>query len=1024
MKLLLLLLLSFTLITCSGLDRSEKNNLKRDLDDSAVFLRLKIYMDLTNYYQTFPTTILGEEGKTILLKAINNSKSIVENMVKIETDINSNEYLDIDDESRDDWGIDYWDSDVMEYISFGRDKNNYFVLFKFSSTINNMASPKILFQYANRIATIGLITINPEKIKDKLNDDEFLNTLMLHQFIHLLGFQKKTREEGGDDTMLLFGGIINERIVEGVTHYYLSKDLGNNNVIDYAQKYFHCDTLTEIELEVDDDGNVHWPSRYFLGELMTSFNYPEEQVLSGFTLAFLKDLGYLEINEFYTGGLMKFGKNKGCDFLNKKCGEDLGENIITFANEFYVPVNIFSLPSEFEPSCSSGRLSKTVHKLYFENEEPQGAEYYINELTGKNSINYCPISEYDTQSSTNNIGHCFQANAYINEDLQQKLGETFSSSSFCVLSSLISKAIDNYESYKKLRAVCYQMICGTRSLSIKIGDNYIVCPRTGGKITAKNFDGYILCPDYYLICSGDKLCNNLFDCISKGSNEKEYEYDYDIKTTQNSSVYETEDPIMGYELTTEGICPQLCKQCDKNFKCIDCIPHYKVYNQEDNKCLEIVPNCAEYTDDDICTNCKEGYELVKEDNNTLICLDSESVINEHYFYKPTELGYYIRCKNGVQNCEKCESSTVCTNCLGGLSLIDNGEICGNINAKIYYKDERDNKYKSCSKYISFPFCKECEFNGIGNFICLNCIDNYVLVHDIDEKISCTDKSTLANKYYSNDNKNYYPCNINNMENCDTCNSADTCISCISGYNIVNGNTFCILQSDIIEKKYYIDTNNYYYLCSESLDNCLKCDDKEKCLECKSGYKLVNNNKKCILQTDIDNHMYYYNPNLGIYTSCSSLISLCKKCNDDSNCFECTEEGALEENNTCISQELVENHYYYLDSDSKKYISCSIIENCVTCSSKTVCTSCQSGFKVKNNKCEKDNDDDGLSTGAIIGIVFGCVGFLLIVALSVFLLIKYKFKNEDNNLDKEKQENYNINQEENNTPNTKRTIQNV
>ena len=42
---------------------------------------------------------------------------------------------------------------------------------------------------------------------------------------------------------------------------------------------------------------------------------------------------------------------------------------------------------------------------------------------------------------------------------------------------------------------------------------------------------------------------------------------------------------------------------------------------------------------------------------------------------------------------------------------------------------------------------------------------------------------------------------------------------------------------------------------------------------------------------------------------------------------------MEENNTCISQELVENHYYYLDSDSKKYISCSIIENCVTCSSK-------------------------------------------------------------------------------------------
>jgi hypothetical protein len=41
---------------------------------------------------------------------------------------------------------------------------------------------------------------------------------------------------------------------------------------------------------------------------MTSEQYVEEGALSEFTLSFLEDTGWYQVN-YYTGGLMKFGKN-------------------------------------------------------------------------------------------------------------------------------------------------------------------------------------------------------------------------------------------------------------------------------------------------------------------------------------------------------------------------------------------------------------------------------------------------------------------------------------------------------------------------------------------------------------------------------------------------------------------------------------------------------------------------------------------------------------------------------------------
>ena len=69
-----------------------------------------------------------------------------------------------------------------------------------------------------------------------------------------------------------------------------------------------------------------------------------------------------------------------------------------------------------------------------------------------------------------------------------------------------------------------------------------------------------------------------------------------------------------------------------------------------------------------------------------------------------------------------------------------------------------------------------------------------------------------------------------------------------------------------------------------------------------------------------------------------------------------------------------------------------------CSSSKNCLLCQEGFEVKNNICQSisggnDNnnkEDKKLSTGAIVGIVLGIVGFLLIAAgLVFFFMNKYR-----------------------------------
>ena len=220
-----------------------------------------------------------------------------------------------------------------------------------------------------------------------------------------------------------------------------------------------------------------------------------------------------------------------------------------FENEFFD--TLYSTDTKIDSSCSSGRLSRTYrfHSEY--NDIPSYYRYFQNEKNGGfPSADYCPVSR-EISSETNNtyyVGHCSKGNGdygtrilyftkqttRLNEthyqtrsfydhnksgDILDITGETFSNNSFCYQSTLKKNGVNFNSSLP--RAICYESFCSNRSLTIKIKDDYFVCPRAGGKIIVEGYKGYFLCADYNLICSGTVMCNDLFDCVEKKSETKE-----------------------------------------------------------------------------------------------------------------------------------------------------------------------------------------------------------------------------------------------------------------------------------------------------------------------------------------------------------------------------------------------------------------------------------------------------------------------------------------------------------------------
>ena len=984
-------------------EKKENNNFnkrklktsKKCIEDTYIeqsYVDLKIHIDTLNLDNQLSSKNLNNIKEPII-KAMEYSINFFESFLEINVGMESHFS---NEELIEKYGIQNWDKTLVDEVIDGNNgmfaKGISFVGWIKLDEENIMGEELILaepiiFDTCGQ-PEVGLITLNPNINYNSLSDN-YLKSIMLHKFTHLLAFHKAILAYIDDDGDPFYDRILKQDPND--QHFYLDSQ-DSPHVIDYAKKYFGYDEITTISLEMDSKGNVHWPSRILLGEYMSELLYNEEQSISGFTIALLEDVGYFKLkNTFkYTGGLMRFGKNKGCNFYFQKCigyKDNDGEEV-KFENEFYYPTDDHINENYEQPSCSSGRQSKTIYKLkkYSQGKIPLEYQYFEDStLGGLESANFCPVSQ--TNSVEIYSGHCSNTNNIPNKER----GESFSSKSFCALSSLIKNTASNYEQKsKEVNSYCFDMFCSELSLTIKVGDNYFVCPRGGGKINGVNFEGYLLCPDYNLICTAkeEDLFNNMLNCLDSQIEEKEssYTYNYEIKTTQDSSIYKDQDFVTNYdgELTENGICEKNCMQCKENKICLKCKIDYgllgskssqeikcelleklkssyylkdNVYypcienckecengnscntcdmnfklNDDKTECISKVENCEEYNAEETCKKCKENYVLLKGKENQISCIKESDLGSQYFSITESGIIYYIKCSDSISNCFSCNSATVCTNCDNNFGLYDNN--CVDLSSKKYYYDTNDLKYKLCSSKLEG--CETCTKNSNSELYCIKCSSTYAFVYGNPDK--CILESNVINddSLFKDSEGNYYSCSdskYHSVEKCLNCKNKDYCELCQNDYSLFNSKKLCLSDSDINEKKYYLDPiDNNYYLCSKKIQGCNKCENANICIECNSDYGLDENNK-CVLLS----------------------IAISK---------------------------------YYLDLSTGKYISCNKIENCEECSSTTQCNKCQNGYRLNNNICEIIIENGGDYKALAIGaIILSCIAILGIIAILLILLKK-------------------------------------
>ena len=655
-----------------------------------------------------------------------------------------------------------------------------------------------LYQPGDGQPYLGLVKINKNIDYSKPNSQIYFESILVHEFTHILGFSHHFFE-----TYLKH--IYNKTDENGLNRIYLNSP----KLLEVAKKYYNCENIEGVELENQGGTGTagsHWEARILLGEYMNGYSYTEEQVISEFTLAVLEDLGYYKAN-YYTGGLMRFGKHKGCEFLNNKCVDKTTHKINEkFENEFYDTISGFKV---IESSCSSGRQSRTYNAWYMNDTVPEIYQYFENpKILGYEPADFCPIplSFQEEEELSYFTGHCSIVGSggygtqirYDGTTIDPKsgklldyTGEQFTDHSFCYLSSLTK----NDKMSKVVRANCYETFCSEKSLTIKIFDDYIVCPRAGGKIKVKGYLGYLLCPDYNLICSGEKLCNNIFDCVDMKSlvKEESYTYDYEIKTSQNiekansAESYETDN----YELGDNGKCKKYCKHC-KNNKCQDCA---------------------------------DGYNLLMETNGDINCRESASIPQEGYYLNSDNV--YIKC---IDNCIACEDLTSCKKCNTDYKYFQNA--CVKIT-----EEEKERLINNCLEYDS-------------NYNCLRCEDGYAFKKDESNK--CYNIETELVEYYTKDKGfSYIPCSSSNV-NCTKCYySKDEyrvkCTLCKDDLVLLEkGKGICMTKDEIKNKtKYYLVNDTNARECQKDIENCASCDSIDNCLKCKYNYEFDIVQKKCL-----------------------------------------------------------------------------------------------------------------------------------------------------------------------------------
>ena len=292
---------------------------------------------------------------------------------------------------------------------------------------------------------------------------------------------------------LIFHPIIldNLRMLKVKNKYTLL--VNSPKVLQKARAHFGCLNLEGLPLENQGGEGTfgfHWEERYMLGDYMISRDFMDN-VISDITLALFEDSGFYQVN-YYTGGLFKFGKNKGCNFFDKDCIEN---GKILF-DEFCSTFN--------ETACTQSKTSKGIcnlfdYSIYGDGYVPDYFSYFDNpNYGGYYTTDFCPVYDESFYENLTNLYYTTSCSVG-SSTLPSEYGEKIGSNSFCFMSSLLPSS-SNYVIESK--PICYEIECdkNNKKINVHIGNSVVNCPTNGGIINSSGFKGEIKCPKYEDLC--------------------------------------------------------------------------------------------------------------------------------------------------------------------------------------------------------------------------------------------------------------------------------------------------------------------------------------------------------------------------------------------------------------------------------------------------------------------------------------------------------------------------------------------
>lgn len=350
--------------------------------------------------------------------------------------------------------------------------------------------------------------------------------IALHEMHHVLAFSTLNYANfiDANGNPLGIKNVVKNVTVEGD----LRQAIVTERAVAAAKQHYNCDSMEFILLEqwgTNKTAGNHWESRIMLGDFMVGQVY-YEMFISEITLAFMEDSGWY-MTKPYTGGLFKFGKNAGCNFLDTKC---IVNDQTSWGNEF--------CKETLSSICLANRKVKGFCYLEPDSKlngtEVAPAEFtYISGESGDPIVDYCPVATCHYTAQNMHSQSCVNGLSYY----PSSLGEEICPDCNCFQSSLTPVGDSASTAFKgNYFPICYKITCNyTESYYIvSIGNSAVVCPKEGGSITVNGYDGQLECTDFNLMCTQENgSCSDAIECALNNVTFREPVYGYTYDNGQN-----------------------------------------------------------------------------------------------------------------------------------------------------------------------------------------------------------------------------------------------------------------------------------------------------------------------------------------------------------------------------------------------------------------------------------------------------------------------------------------------------------